>query len=427
MPNNINSILKEVLKNIEPSKEETKIIDDKLKIFLKKLNSEIKKQELKTEVFVGGSSAKKTLIKKEKYDIDIFLRFNKQYRNEDLSDITENLLGNLGEMKRVHGSRDYFQIQINNWLFFEIVPVKKISKPEQSLNITDLSYSHVKYISKKIKSKKILDDIKLAKAFCHAQKCYGAESYIHGFSGYCLELLIIYYGSFQKFIKEISKLNLKEKIIIDLEKHYKNKREIMMELNTSKLLSPIILIDPTFKERNAAAGLSLEALKKFQESCKNFIKSPSIKHFDKALIDFNKLKDNAKKKKLNFIKIELSTEKQAGDIAGSKLRKFAHHLEPEIAKYFDIKEKEFEYHQQQTAITFISAKPKKEITLTGPQITDEKHAKAFKLKHKNTFEKKGQLYSKQKINFTLKEFLKNWLDKNQDKVKDMDIEDIKVT
>jgi len=54
--------------------------------------------------------------------------------------------------------------------------------------------------------KKILDEIRIAKAFCYANNCYGAESYISGFSGYALELLVYHYKSFLKFIKSMVKL-----------------------------------------------------------------------------------------------------------------------------------------------------------------------------------------------------------------------------
>lgn len=53
------------------------------------------------------------------------------------------------------------------------------------------------------------DEIKIAKAFCHATGCYGAESYIKGFSGYALELLIYHYKSFQSFVKAMTKVNEK--------------------------------------------------------------------------------------------------------------------------------------------------------------------------------------------------------------------------
>ena len=101
-------------------------------------------------------------------------------------------------------------------------------------------------MKKKVKNK-MLKEIMLAKAFCHASKCYGAESYIQGFSGYSLELLIYYYKGFMKFAREIAKDNGKNKIIIDIERFYKNKNEIMININSSKLQSPIILVDPTFK------------------------------------------------------------------------------------------------------------------------------------------------------------------------------------
>ena len=99
-------------------------------------------------------------------------------------------------MSIIHGSRDYFQINESKDFVIELIPVIKATDPKKAENITDLSYSHVKYINKKIKNQKILDEIKIAKAFCYATKTYGAESYINGFSGYSLELLIYHYKSF---------------------------------------------------------------------------------------------------------------------------------------------------------------------------------------------------------------------------------------
>jgi tRNA nucleotidyltransferase (CCA-adding enzyme) len=201
-----------------------------------------------------------------------------------------------------------------------------------------LSYAHVKYIKSKIKSKKAINEIKLAKAFCYAKKCYGAESYINGFSGYSLELLIYKYKSFLNFVKAIARIG-KEKEIIDIEKKYKNKREILLNLNSSKIKSPIVLIDPTYPRRNALAALSEETFTKFREECRKFIKNPSINDFEIKKIDVEKLKNYALKRKNDFIFIEISTAKQEGDIAGSKLIKFYRHLIKEVEKYFNIKNK----------------------------------------------------------------------------------------
>ena len=64
-----------------------------------------------------------------------------------------------------------------------------------------------------------------------------------------------------------------------MEKDYKNKNDILENINESKLLSPIILIDPTFKQRNVTSALSEETLEKFKDYCKKFIKSPNADFF----------------------------------------------------------------------------------------------------------------------------------------------------
>jgi len=419
MSKQVAQILKDVLEKINPSEQELKFIDDKLKDFLVKIKHKIKTLKINTEFFVGGSSAKKTLIKKDIYDIDIFLRFDKKYKDVELSLHTKRILEDF-DFKIVHGSRDYFQISAGQNLIFEIVPVRKVSKPDQAVNITDLSYSHVKYISNKIKNKKILDDIKIAKAFCHAQDCYGAESYISGFSGYCLELLVYHYKGFLNFIKAMAKLK-NEKLIIDIEKHYKNKNEILMDINTAKLQSPIILVDPTFKQRNVAAAIDSKVFEKFQASCRQFLKSPSAMLFERQKLDLEKIKKDAVKRKYEFILLEAKTEKQSGDVAGSKLKKFYNHMPLEISKYFNLKSQGFNYNQSQSARFFFVVQPKKEIILQGPSIKDKKNAEAFKKKHKTASVKSGKLYAKKRVNFTLKDFIKNWASDNKFKIKDMSI------
>jgi tRNA CCA-adding enzyme len=413
-------ILKEVLKKVEPTEEDLRAIKNSTEKFLTVIRSSLKKLNIDAEVFVGGSFAKGTVIKKGKYDIDIFIRYNKKYKNEELSLITKRALDKTN-FSLIHGSRDYFRINAGENFFLEIIPVRKINKPEEYENITDLSYFHVKYINKKVKSTKILDEIKIAKAFCYANGCYGAESYISGFSGYSLELLVSYYKGFLNFIKAVSKMN-KEKKVIDIERKFKNKKNALMDLNTSKLNSPIILIDPTYKQRNALAALSQGTYERFKKACVEFLKNPSINSFESKKVDLNKIKENALKKGEEFILLESETNKQEGDIAGSKLLKFYNHLEKEISAFFIIKEKGFNYNNKKSARCFFVAKNKEEIISEGPFLKDNKNVLKFKNKHKKTFSKSNKIYSRDKINFTLKDFVNKWKIKNKKKMKDMDIE-----
>jgi tRNA nucleotidyltransferase (CCA-adding enzyme) len=409
------NILKEVLENINPPKEIVLEFDKSLKSFLEEIKKRIKKSKLNMKVFVGGSFAKKTLIKKDFYDADVFFRFDKKH-NGDISELTKKLLKGL-KFTVVHGSRDYFQIKVRPNFFIEIIPVLKAKNPEEAENITDLSYSHVKYINGKIKSNKILEQIKLAKAFCQANNCYGAESYINGFSGYSLELALYYYKSFEKFLKEMIKV--KDKLVIDIEKDYKNKSQVLMDLNSSKLDSPVILIDPTYKHRNALAALSLETFEKFQDVAKKFLKFPNIKYFEKQKIDLEKIKENAKKNKNEFVLLEASTSKQQGDVAGSKLLKFYKHFESELKKFFEVKNNGFNYNHKKSARFFFVGKAKKEIIFGGPFVNDKENVKAFKKEHKKTFTKNKRLFAKEKINLSLDSFIKKWKIKNKKLIKEM--------
>ncbi len=417
MAKNINEILKGVLNSIRLKDNEVKSIDNSLKDFTDKIGKSIKKSRLNVEVFVGGSFAKKTMIKKGNYDVDIFLRFDKKY-SENISRLAENLLKGL-KKEKIHGSRDYFRVGSGENVLFEIIPVIRIKKPEEARNITDLSFFHVNYVKKF--PKKLFDEIIIAKAFCHANNCYGAESYIRGFSGYALELLVYHYGGFLKFVKAMTKINVKEKTVIDVGKKFKNKNEVLMDINSAKLQSPIVLVDPTYRQRNALAALSTETLKKFQKACKSFLKNPNIRFFEKKDIDFERMKKESKKRGFDFVLVKAKTEKQPGDIAGSKLLKFHNYLSKEIEKYFYIKGKEFSYQKGSLAIYAFSAKSRKEIIHKGPSVNDKNNVQKFKKRHKNVFVKSQRVYSKEKVKSDVKEFVSDWKRKNKDRLKEMHI------
>jgi len=141
MRHKIDSILKEVLEKIKPPQEDLEFIDSTLKKFLEDLRKRIKKNKIKAELFVGGSFAKGTVILKDYYDVDVFIRFDKKHK--EISKLTKKILRGVKNISIIHGSRDYFRIKKGPNFFIELVPVRKISKPKEAENITDLSYSHV--------------------------------------------------------------------------------------------------------------------------------------------------------------------------------------------------------------------------------------------------------------------------------------------
>ena len=403
----IKEILKKQISIVKPSLEDSSRIREETEKFVKELGENIKKKKIRAEVFVGGSTAKGTVIRKKEYDVDIFVRFNEKYKEGEVSD----LLASVVKGERIHGSRDYFQIR-KKGLVFEIIPVIKVSKPEEARNITDLSYFHVSYILGKIKKNpKLGEEIMLAKAFCYSQRCYGAESYIRGFSGYALEILVSYYGSFANFIKAVAKSN---QIVIDPEKFYKDKDEIMENLNEAKLQSPIIVVDPTFKQRNALAALSIETFERFQKVVKDFLKKPSGKFFETYRIN---------EKKFDFI-LEAESDRQEGDIAGSKLLKFYNHLVREIGRCFVISGKDFDYDGK--AKYYFKVRKMNEIILSGPPVNKLENLLAFKNAHRDVFIKNNKAYAREKVNVSFDKFIDNFKKDNKGKMKEMGITGLRI-
>jgi len=383
----INEILKKELEIISIPKEQ----ESELKKIANEIKKKILKQNKNIEVKIGGSLAKSTLIKKPVLDIDIFVVF----KNEEETKSLGKILRKAGlDFVVVRGSRDYFQVK-KDGVIIEIVPIVKNKNPEEAKNVTDFSLKHVDYVKKQIKKNpKLADEIKLAKAFCFANDCYGTENYIQGFNGYSLEILVCYFGSFIKFLKGI-----KKKRIIDPEKHFKDDKEILRELNASKLQSPVILIDPTYKYRNVCAGLSEETFKKFLVCAQKFLKSPSLKMFKKREIDVEKIKLLAKKKNARFIEINLKTDKQEGDIAGTKMKKFFRFMCDELErKQQKILFKEFVYPGSgKKAKAYLIVKEVKEIEVGGIRVELKEAIKNFKKVRKKIYVKNGKVYAKEKI------------------------------
>ncbi|MEK6847435.1 MAG: nucleotidyltransferase domain-containing protein [Nanoarchaeota archaeon] len=423
MKKSVQSIINQEIKLLLPDSDALKKVKEIAGYFLDALEKELERKHIDADVFVGGSFAKGTFIKSDKYDVDVFVRFDWKY--EQLSELLEPILIRVAKdrglrVQKVHGSRDYFRVMNGDSNgYFEVIPVTRIKKPHEERNVTDLSYFHVPYVKKNIKG--FEDQVRLAKQFFKAQGVYGAETYVKGFSGYTVELLIIYYKSFLKMLRALVKIKDGERAVIDLAKHYKNKTDVFIQLNEAKLHSPIILIDPTYKERNALAALSHETFAKLQKAAREFLKRPSLEDFVKKPLNVKFLSIHAFRKKLEFVHLSLETDKQAGDIAGTKLKKFSEMLIEELGIYFDVRENYFSYSGEQNAEIYILAKSRREIVRIGPPLIMKKHVAHFKAEHLNTFVKGKFIHARIPIIFNLRSYLDVWQKANEKKLREMHI------
>ncbi|MFA6072484.1 MAG: nucleotidyltransferase domain-containing protein [Candidatus Woesearchaeota archaeon] len=374
----------------ELTKPDDKIII-KINLFVEKINFALKKNKINATASIGGSVAKGTFIKGN-FDADIFVRFDKKYRGEKISDILEKILIDLKlKIIRVHGSRDYFQIKEE--FTYEIVPVINVTDYKDAENVADMSPLHVIYFNKQAKKiKNLREEIRVTKLFMKSARVYGAESYIKGFSGHVVDLLVIKYSSFLNLIKAASKW--KEETIIDIEHHHIDAK---MSLNSSKISGPLIIVDPIQKNRNASAAASKECYNMFKERCISFLKNANTEYFE--LPNFKKIIEQkiAQTKNANIFLIEIMPLEGKKDVVGSKVLKIKEYLEQKANdQEFIILWSDwlFQENNSQICIAFEKKIYPPTRIIKGPPLIMKDAVIDFKKSHSNTFNKGENIYAK---------------------------------
>ena len=393
----IKEIFENAIKNIRLEQEEFAEADE----IISEINALLKKNNIKAECMAGGSYAKGTILKND-FDIDLFVRFDYSYKDKDISYLLKKALEPL-KLKIIHGSRDYFQLRRKKKqqnLLFEIIPVLKINDYKQAVNVTDMSPLHVGYAKKHFEQKPgLADQVRLAKQFCKSAGIYGAESYIRGFSGHVLDMLIIYYGSFEQLLMQAAVWG--SRVIVDIENHLKNPLE---QLNKAKTQSPLIIVDPVQPDRNAAAAVSREKFDILKNKARGFLHSPSQEFFVIKKIDVKAVKARAKSGKDWLIMLKVKPLEGNEDVVGTKVLKCFEHIAQNLRKNdFKIIESNWEFEPDESLLYYIIKKEKlsEKITLYGPPVREKTDATRFRLKHKKVIVKNNRLYAEEKRKYKI--------------------------
>lgn len=126
---------------------------------------------------------------------------------------------------------------------------------------------------------------------------YGSEFKVGGFAGYLCELLIIKYGSFEETLRQASDWRYGH--VIDLEDYG----------TSNKFKDPLIVIDPTDKNRNVGAALTLVKYAEFIQSARNYLSSENKHDYFYPLTN-----------KLDKTQILDEFEKRGGDLIAIRFR-----------------------------------------------------------------------------------------------------------
>lgn len=262
---NYNSILNEI-KPTSTEDARAKEVSLKLTDFLTDL---IARENIDAKVSLVGSLAKGTYLR-GKSDIDIFIAFplstDKEYLKEtglflahECSDYFN------GKASHHFASHPYVTSEIEE---FEVdfVPCYEIEDGSQLKSAVDRTILHTRYVKANLDDAG-KDEVMLLKRFMDMTGTYGSEFKVGGFAGYLCELLIIKYGTFNNCLKKATKWKFGQ--IIDLENYG----------TADQFKDPLIVIDPTDKNRNVGAALRLEKMGEFIQSARNYLASENKKDY----------------------------------------------------------------------------------------------------------------------------------------------------
>ncbi len=378
------SLLDEVKESLRPDTEIIAVRNEVIGM----IAHELARRDIKALPVPGGSVAKGTYLPLD-HDVDVFVRFSLEYADleEKLPDLLERALKQFAPT-RLHGSRDYFQFVYQGY-DFEVIPVLAVSDSSQARNVTDMSPIHVDYFREN--GLGLEDEVRLTKQFSKAQGVYGAESYIRGFSGHVIDLLIMHYKSFYSLIKAAAAW--KPPVVIDMERHHKDPLDV---LNEAKL-SPLILIDPVQPDRNAAAALSQEQFDAFVSSAKKFLQAPSeaffvVEEFRKDLL-LSRLSEHPGS--AVWVDMELFDDKT--DVAGARVRKSFERLVSQVRlSGFDIVEDGWHFDHTSACAWVCVAQEILEPSYEreGPPVSQETDAARFRDTHETVIEREGRLFAR---------------------------------
>lgn len=262
-----------VLKKITPTKKERKDLEAVIDRVVKTTENIIKPLALRHTL--AGSFTRDTWML-DKKEFEIFILFPEDYPRERLEKmglkIGEEIVKALKGSSRVaYAEHPYTRAKILGY-DVDIVPCYKVSSASRIKSAVDRTPFHNKWISGHL-PEKLSGDVRLLKQFTKALGIYGSDTRTLGLSGYLCELLIIHYGSFQKFVQSASKWEA-GKVFIDLETHHKTGK-VPKNLRERFKNQPLVVIDPVDPNRNVAAAFSSGNFMKLVKTSRDFNRNPS--------------------------------------------------------------------------------------------------------------------------------------------------------
>ncbi len=365
------NIKKQTLEVIKPTLKEREKYKLKLSKMIKKIQKFASKKGIPLiKVVVAGSFARNTALK-DNTDFDLFLLFNPHLDVQKIVDYNKKIIYSCFWNRRLiesYSEHPYVQYQRKKYKI-DFVPAYEIKNYTERKTAVDRTPLHLKYLLNNM-TEKHKNEVLILKQFLKNNLLYGSDQNINGFSGYLVELLILYYKDFENFLLQFPKLRKGSRLALekDEKKEFKD---------------ALIVIDPIDPLRNVAAALSEKNFERTQKLCKLFSESS-----DKDFFFSSPDPDLEKVLIYKLKKPEKNTDILYGMV--NRILKKIKTAVPEINEFNS-------YQDSDLYLIFSLSEYNKEKTfeVKGPFVKDVENCEKFKEKHTSVYEKNGSLFAKE--------------------------------
>ncbi|MDW7725733.1 MAG: CCA tRNA nucleotidyltransferase [Candidatus Methanoperedens sp.] len=372
----IEEICESVLSRIKPTDEERSKLAALAGRIIRKIDSLGSERGYDIKGILVGSSARGTWISGE-HDLDIFIMFpphlDRKHLEEKGLEVAKAVSLDAQSSEERYAEHPYIHAVFDGYEV-DLVPAFSVDSASGIKSAVDRTPFHNSYVIFRIKG--IEDEILLLKQFMKGIGVYGSELKTHGFSGYLVELLIIYYGSFIKTL--VAACSWKKGEIIDPENH-----------GTVVFDDPMTMVDPTDPARNVAAALSLDNMCIFIDRACEFLEKPSESYFIHALagvLDDNEFVGILGKRGTSLVGVIFDTPDVVEDVLYPQMHKFEDSVCSMLERY-DFRVYNSSVWAGDKAVVLLeleSAGLPAVRKHTGPFVSNTSHAKKFKSKYEES-------------------------------------------
>ncbi|MDO8724936.1 MAG: CCA tRNA nucleotidyltransferase [Candidatus Methanoperedens sp.] len=371
--NEIDIIRASILSRIKPTDPEKQKLSALADSLIGRIIALGRAEGLDISAILVGSTARCTWLSGE-HDLDIFIMFPPEVSREYLEEKGLYVARKMAEQAQSCEER-YAEHPYINAVFdgceVDLVPAFGVASAAEIKSAVDRTPFHNKFVLSRIQG--LEDEVLLLKQFLKGCGVYGSELKTHGFSGYLVELLVIYYGSFMGVLEAVQEW--KPGMMIDIEKHASISHN-----------DPLVMVDPTDPARNVAAALSLDNMCIFIDSAREFLKKPDISFFSLRVVEplpDSEFKNIMSERGTSLIAIEFTAPDEVDDVLFPQLHKMEDSVREMLERY-DFRVYNSGVWAGKKAVLVYELESAGLPTLkkhTGPQVWMEEHAASFKSKY----------------------------------------------